>query len=294
MSAVLDSIDEQFEEEVNDFTPDRPMSPSSAKAILEDAELWKWKKENPQPETKATAFGSALHCMLLEPDLFEQNFYVPKTGPVNPKTNKCYGRTTQKYKEWLEIVEPLAGGKTLVMPEEYEELKIIQKKYKGVVDAIVSVGRKKYPDAQIEHERPVNWTDSVTKQPCKGFIDTMCGNAIIDLKTTGDISDRALKSKINYEYHIQAAAYADAIRQIDGVEKPKVYFLFLYSKPPYIIRPYEVDDIILEKGLDEFRRAIKVYRKWAEAGFPAVYRGIEQVSMVPYRIREIDAANGRG
>lgn len=277
-----------------DFTPDRPMSPSSAKAILEDAELWKWKKENPPPPSKASAFGSALHCLLLEPDKFDKQFVVRKDVPINKSRGNPYGRTSNKFKDWFETIEHEIEGKVLLMPSEHKELMMVQKQYQKTLDGIVSIEKLKNPDAVIERERPVEWIDPVSKQPCKGIIDIMCGQTIVDLKTTGDISDSALTKKINYEYHIQAAAYAEALRRLDSVEDPRVYFMFVLSKPPYIIRVQQVNSDVLEYGLEEFRRAIRVYKEWAKGGFKSLYRGIEVVGLKPYRIYEIQAENGRG
>ncbi len=293
MVVEIDETEKIGDEGENYFGLDRPMSPSSAKSILEDAEIWKWKKEHPEPPKKETAIGSATHCLLLEPEKFDDKFIVREDVPVNKSTQNPFGRTSQKFKDWYAGVEHLLEGKILIMPNEFQELKLIQKKYNNAVDMIVAIGKKKYPDSKIEHEREINWIDPVTNHPCKGIIDSMCGNIIMDLKTTGDLSNRTITNKINYEYHIQAAAYADALQQVDGIENPRVYFMFMLSKPPYNIRIKEVTEDVLENGLLEFRRGIALYRNWAKAGFPAIYRGIEIEGLTPYRIHEIQAANGK-
>ena len=272
------------------FPIDRPMSPSSAMSILKDAELWKYNKENPQDETKAQAFGTALHCMLLEPESFDKKIYVAYNAPVNKSTKKPYGRDSQAYKNWLETVREVAGEKSIITAEEYKELQIIQKMHWVTVEQVCRLGGKGKP---IERERKVKWVDSITGQPCLGFIDAMCGNVIIDIKTTSLMDDDEIHKKIKNGYFIQAGAYAEALKQIDKAEDPKVILLFIRSKAPYSLRIVEIDEDDLDRGLLEFRRAIKIYRSCVENGFMC-YRGFERMGLPRWKQMQVDSANGKG
>ena len=291
MVAEVEEIEEVDTEGKVTFSPDRPMSPSSAISILKDAELWKWQKENPQPPIKATSFGSALHCLLLEPERFEEKFYVPENGPINPKTNDYFGRDSKTYIAWFEGAKEAAAGRLVISPKEFKELQIMQKMHRVTVEQICRRGGEGKP---IERERRVEWVDRVTGQPCKGFIDAMCGNVIIDIKTASALDDSTVFNKIKEGYFLQAGVYAEAVKMLDDLERVKVFLLFIRSKAPYSLRIVEIAEDDLERGVLEFRRAIKIYRTCIENKRFTCYRGFEKMGLPRWKQMEIDAANGRG
>ncbi len=265
------------------FGIDRPMSASSAVRILEDIELWKYEKENPKPDTKATAFGSALHCLLLEPEKFDDNFIIATGAPINPRYGTPFKRGSKSYDEWFETVKLQAGKKKLIFPEEYQELLIMQKEYKHLVDDLVNI--KGY---KLNRERPIEWIDEETKQPCTGFIDTEIAGIILDLKTTADMSEDTLYKKCQKSYFIQAAVYADALRQIDDCQHPIVFLVFLRSKAPYTMKIVEVEKETLELGLKEFRKAIRIYQDCAKKKSFKISRTPTKWGYKPWKIREIE------
>ncbi len=242
-----------------DFSINRPMSASSAAMILNtDIEKWKFDKEHPKPDSKATAYGSALHCLLLEPENFNKKFEVDKTAPRN-KSKAIYGRTSQIFQNWLAEAQLRAGTKRVITDDEYKEVLVLQKAYKSLIDELVKI-----PGRTLVCERPVQWEDEETGHPCTGFIDAMIGGVILDLKTTSDMTDYMLHKKCENSYFIQAAVYAEAVRKLDGIENPLVMLIFMRSEPPYTIRKIIVDKNTLELGLREFRKAIRIYRECAE------------------------------
>ena len=244
------------------FGVDRPMSASSAARILEDIELWKHEKENPKPDTKATAFGSALHCKLLEPEKFDEQFIIAHDAPVNPKTGEAYGRTSKMYQSWLAEMQLAAGKKKIILPEEAVELELMEKEYKPVIDNLVAAGKKN--GLQLKCERKVEWVDRETGQPCIGYMDAEIGGVVIDLKTTAEMGENKLHRKCQDSYFMQGAVYAEALKVIDKVERPLVLFVFLRSKPPYSIYTVTMTEKAMELGLKAFRKAIRKYRECAE------------------------------
>lgn len=265
------------------FGIDRPMSASSAVRILEDIELWKYEKENPKPDSKATATGSALHCLLLEPEKFDDNFIIATGAPVNPKTNEPFKRGSGKYDTWFETVKLQAGKKKLIFPEEYQELLIMQEAYKPLIDSLVKIKGK-----TLHCERKVEWIDEETKHPCIGYIDAEIGGTVLDIKTTTDMSESSLYRKCQDSYFIQAAVYAEALKQVDKIEQPRVILIFLRSKPPYSKFSVIVDSATLELGLKEFRKAIKKYRECAEMKSFKISRTPTKWGYKPWKRREIE------
>ncbi len=269
-----------------DFGIDRPLSASSAVKILEDIELWKYEKENPKPDTAATAFGSALHCLLLEPEKFEEKFYVG-IAPVNPNTKNEYKRASDAFKNWFAGVEAEVYPKKIIFREEYEQLLIAQGMLKPRIDKIFAAGRE---NGRILHtERKMTWKDAATGQPCIGYLDAEMDGIILDIKTTAEMNSRKLYYKCRDGYFLQAGVYAEAVKQIDKIEKPLVFLVFIRSCPPYSMKIVRVDNPTLEAGLIRFRQAIMKYRKCAEKGLFRNWDEVETTGYSEWDIRDIEA-----
>lgn len=89
---------------------------------------------------------------------------------------------------------------------------------------------------------------------CKGRVDFIanCG-ALVDLKTTRDASpDGFGRACATYEYHAQAAFYADGYRALTGQELPYV-LVAVETTAPFVVQVYRVPDEILELGRDRYR-----------------------------------------
>ena len=70
-------------------------------------------------ETDAMRLGSAVHMLALEPERFDEQYWI-STGPINASTGKPYGRDTKKFADWLAEVEANDKRK-LILQDEYVE-----------------------------------------------------------------------------------------------------------------------------------------------------------------------------
>lgn len=82
---------------LTDYLADEALGASDLKALLTNAVQWHarernavWRELHPpsEKETAASIFGSALHCAILEPEVFEARYYVQPEAPDLPRTKE--------------------------------------------------------------------------------------------------------------------------------------------------------------------------------------------------------------
>ena len=81
----------------------RYMSSHNLADFRESPELYRRKTngEIAESESPALALGRAAHCLILEGRAAFNEQFLVADGPMNPKTNEPYGKTTKAYAEWL-------------------------------------------------------------------------------------------------------------------------------------------------------------------------------------------------
>lgn len=198
-----------------------------------------WSRNAPIDPEKLEALdnGSALHCLMLEPDEFTKRFIVqPKFGQTNQdKANK---------KAWLEDVKD--SGMTILDPEYVRKLPIMRESL--LAHPLV----RDIFEAEYNTEVSGYFTDPETGLLVKFRPDLMLTNApmLADLKKLAQF-DRMDYVFEDHRYHVQNALYADGYKQITG-EYP--VFVFIAVSDAVNCGRYEVDVIQLEEEYDERNR----------------------------------------
>lgn len=200
----------------------------------------------PEP-TSAMELGSALHCMLLEPERFDQ-LYVKKPT-INDMTGKIVFEKSDEIKHFLKSVgEKVSGNKPDLIqraipyldPEThviwdnvlaafYEDVEANGRRVlsednievlEGIRDSIEK--RKKIPELlnNIRSEITIIWKDEATGIMCKCRLDGARPEAIIEVKsfsTKGRSKsiERVIKDTFNYDkYNLQYLVYWKALKTI--------------------------------------------------------------------------------
>lgn len=123
------------------YLEDEALGSSDLKLILANCSQWHAKKRNPvwralnppsEDETFASIFGSALHCMVLEPDAFEARYFVQEPKPALPKTKEEINETLvamgrpalslSKLKVHFEAAAMLAGVRLMSDWEDEQDI----------------------------------------------------------------------------------------------------------------------------------------------------------------------------
>lgn len=213
------------------------ISCSQIKTILKNPYefLAKIKKE----ATKNMDFGSCVHKLLLEPEDFEKEF------AIIPSVDKRTKEGKDAYSAFIEN----SIGKTIIDINDYEKAKWCSQIAKTIAGTFFKNGKAEQSyfselDGVAVRCRPDYYIED------KGII--------VDVKTTQDASrDGFLKSIANFGYHIQAAFYIDTLRSI-GLKADKFMFVAIETKEPFMIGLYELDDVSIEFGRAQYKKALEL------------------------------------
>jgi len=187
-------------------------------------------------ETPAMAFGRAFHCLLLEPELFNEKYAVAP---------KCDKRTKLGKEEWLSFSEshkdkePLDGG-------DYDNLL-------KMVFNVQSEERQSLK--KINPEVPIS--GMIQDIEFKGILDGISARHILDVKTTQDASPKAFSRTIfDLMYHLQAAIYCE----ITGVQD--YYILAVENTAPFNVQEYHLSFEVIQAGRVQLFDLIRKFKNW--------------------------------
>lgn len=201
-------------------------------------------------ETSAKAFGSALHCLLLEPELFHDQYLV-----IRP-----FKKTTKAGQALAELVEEAAGGREIISEADFAEMQamVASAMRHGAVRALLERGAA---------ETTFVWQDAETEQLLKVRTDWIQpGFAIGDAKSAADASFEGFsRACAKYGYHISAAMYRIGVHVVTGEWLP-FRFIALEKEPPYAVAVYEADADFLRRGEKEFRKAVRLLAECRRTG----------------------------
>jgi hypothetical protein len=209
-----------------------------------------WSREAPVDDEKLKAmdFGSALHCLLLEPHLFDLQFVVaPK---LNLRTN--YGKA-----EW-EAFQIENDDKIIMTADEWRQLQIM-------LDSVQAHPTARWIfEQQGMNEASIYWTDEQTGELCRVRPDRILTDhhIIVDVKKV-DGMDRFEKHIEEFRYHVQHAMYCEGYKQHFGVE-PDFVFLAVSSSVSagrYAVDVVDLDPDWVRRGQELYREALETYHQ---------------------------------
>lgn len=211
-----------------------------------------WNRDAPVDEekTKALDMGTALHCILLEPDEFKDRFIIA------PEFNR---RTTAgKAEEQAFLSESSDLGKTIMTTEEGRKLNLMRE------SALAHPDARWLLEADGHAEASIYWNDSETGELCRIRPDRILTHRpiVIDVKKV-DGMDRFRNQVFEFGYHRQDAMYCDGYKQHFG-EDPLFLFLIVSStvncgRYPVRVRP--LDDEAKDLGRALYRKNLNEYHR---------------------------------
>jgi hypothetical protein len=214
---------------------------------LNQSTLKQWFSATPKKTTayknyQALQFGSAGHCLLLEPEMFPE-LYVRAPEGLNQR-----GKTGKK--RWAEYEEQ-HPGKILLRTGEWERLENIRKVFE-----IHPQIKKLWKNGSAEVS--LFWQDSEFALDCKARLDWFDADSaiIVDLKFTNNIAKAGVQKPIQDFYAVQASWYVRAVTQLT-TKVPDFFFIFIEKYAPHLIRVCSVSAEDLKHGQQKIECAIK-------------------------------------
>lgn len=207
-------------------------------------------EKNPKAETPLMAVGSAVHCRILTPDLYQSSIAI---APDVDKRTKI-GKET-----WAEFIQGNVG-KTIIKHSDAEDVERIAESVLTHPDAseLLTNGRL---------EVSMQWNDEKTGLPCRARVDWLRDDHIlVDLKKTGDASYfKFQKHIIDFRYHVQGAFYLEGYRRITDVFSHDFYFICVEDHAPWAVKVYRLGPQSLDVGRQEWEKNLaRVFEYYAE------------------------------
>ena len=235
-----------------DYHNGEGVSKSNLDDIAKCPAIYQWKKNAPECEEQKQALnmGTALHCLLLEPQHFESRFSIM---PI-------FDLRTKKGKEGREqfMAKCYSPDKIIITEDEMQKLQLMRQ------SALAHPDAKKLLEMQGECEASLYWNDFETDVLCKIRPDKIVyinGKPIIvDIKKTSNINDFG-RSIEDYRYHVQAAMYIDGYTEIFDITP---IFLFIavsevIEAGRYPVRVFQLDEHDLNIGYNLYREDLLTY-----------------------------------
>lgn len=270
-----------------EYHNDRAIGCSNIKDLLTSPSDYWWNSPfNPQREsepTKAMELGTALHCLLMEPKKFEQEYIILPKLEINSnfykiesqKPNFLQNFALRKAKD-AKTFEYI-GSKQDISEKDFNHIKT-------AVDRVKSLSTARELLKSGVSEVSIFWKDKETGLMCKCRHDYLTPWHSVDYKS---MADKISKNKINktiaeYQYYLQDAWYLEGLKRIkefliknnviapQGVnqnwwkafletEKQDFIFLFQSKKQPFTVRLKTFGEDVREAALNKCKEALEIY-----------------------------------
>lgn len=256
-----------------------------------------FKEEEVEPETDALIFGSAYHSFILEPDKFENEYYIFDDHVI---CEQLIGdgykspRQTKAYKEWETSEMRVIGNKKVITKNIFDTIRSMKEKlmHHPYAKMLLLNGENEqgYSGEIITDVGPINVKFKPDKVNEKKKL-------IIDLKTTFDASaDGFTKHAADLNYHIQASFYSDLMELISGDNMAYTFiFIAQEKKKPYAFNLFECSPQFIAQGRYEYELLLMLYKYCLDNNYWPGYQvwcqnkyGLLELKLPAWSIKEIN------
>lgn len=225
--------------------------------------LYKYRLEHPEPRKQAFVFGGMVHTAILEPELFESRYAVFEG--------------TRRGKAWDAWQEEHAGVESL-KPHELDRVLAIAEAVRKhrIAGPLLRGGRR---------EEPLTWTDEVTGLACKGRLDYIRPDVIVDLKSADNPAPKKFeRAAADFGYAGQLAFYHDGAvreRRLDGRQMP--FIIAPQKKEPFDVVVFQLEPETIEAGRALYRSLLQRLIQCTEADyFPGIAPELQKLKLPPW------------
>lgn len=185
----------------------------------------------PREPTDKMKLGTAAHCRVLTPDLYESTVFVAP---------ECDRRTKDGKATWAAFVESVPPGATVITSEQSELVsRIAQAIHAHPLAARLCV------DLPGDPEVGLMWPDAGSGVWCKGIADRIVsisgGAGIIDIKTTQHAGPVPFgRQAANESYHTQLAFYRRGVAALRNGEQAVCLIVAVENEEPHGVAVYDL------------------------------------------------------
>jgi hypothetical protein len=210
---------------------------STLKAFAKSPKRYRHGLITPPEDTDPKKLGRVVHIAAFEPERFRNAIAVWDGG-------------TRRGKDW-DRFKASNEGRELLTVNEYEKCMAIQAAVRADATAMnyLQNGR-----GEVSLLWTANANETGEEIACKGRIDFDSQTALVDLKTTKDVTREGFgRQVVTLDYHSQFAWYSDGYFKSAGIRKPYV-IVAVENEAPHDVVVYRVPEIALRLGRERYDR----------------------------------------
>lgn len=235
---------------------------SSLKLMHDSPRMYKWRQDHPRADTGAMSLGRIIHMAILEPDRFELDCVR--------RPDEWDSWRTKAAREWR--TKQQTRGREVLTDEDADLVEIIRERLEGHVDATMLLDG-------TDREIPLTW--EVNGVSCKGRLDALARDRIVDLKTTRDLGLFMRRDAAQMLYHGQLAWYLDgAIAAGRCDDDADAYIVAVETSEPYDIAALRLSTVTLDAGRWLWKSLLDQWVTCKETGlWPGKYPSLEDLDL---------------
>jgi len=238
---------------------------STLRYMATSPKLLRWRVDHPRPESEALRLGRAIHCAVLEPDVFSDRWLTSSTCKATTKAGSPCGSTGTLYLDgaWYCRVKghapngagQLPDGKEVITEEELAIVRLCSESVRAH-----PVAARLLTGGHSEHE--VTWDDAESGVACRGRMDYLRPSDLVDLKSTRRETVREfMGDAARHLYHGQLAWYHDGAIAAGKLPKDAglPYIVSVSTVEPYDVAVYRLSPVSYAAGQILYRDLLRKY-----------------------------------
>lgn len=242
-------------------------------------------ERKPEEPTPALIAGRALHTAILEPDLFLGAYAIlpadaPRKPSVTQRNAKKPSAKTIESIEWWDNWLDTQGHKQQLKSDDAAEYQKIGQLIRNHPE-LSRLMRAGDAEQSIFANDPVTGVLVKCRTDWRTFLADL--NVTCDYKSSNDArANKFQRDALKYGYFQQAPFHMD-VQKWAGLPEVDLWLFAVFEKePPYAIKLYEVAEQELERGRQQYRRALNTYAECLESNeWPSYDTTIERLFYPP-------------
>lgn len=235
---------------------EQTLSFSALNSFAESPQKFIEYKVDPKEQTDAMFLGSALHTLILEPDVFETKFFVFNDAEKVAEIGGGNPRGTKAYKEWKAEQYAQAGERTPLDPTDYATILRMKEGVWGNEITRRYLNRVTNTEVKLEWEymdlKFTGFIDGYGDDPEKGII--------LDLKMCADAQPRKFQRyAFDSRYFMQLAMYRIGLKITRGISLEKTPCYFIAVDRAGHVSAHKMTDDLLRYGREQYEKYIAAF-----------------------------------
>jgi hypothetical protein len=260
---------------------------STLRHIATSPKLLKWRVEHPMADTEPLRMGRSIHCAILEPEAFAGRWVTATTCQATTKAGKPCSSDGSLYSGGKWYCRISGHAPEDAAPNPGEGIEVIDSAGLELTQLCAASVRAHGPASKLlqggKAEQELEWTDPESGIECRGRVDYLRPNDLVDLKSTRRETVREFTADAARSmYHAQVWWYTAGAIAAGRLPKDAglPYIVTVSTAEPYDVVAYRMSKVTFEAGGILVRDLIHKYQNCVAADlWPGVAPDLQELDL---------------